>query len=279
MGSLACAIASYLDARANQGRWLVRIEDLDPPREQAGADILILESLKTHGLHWDDTVRYQSTRLKAYEHALGDLESKGLVYRCQCTRKRVAALEGPYDRLCRTRLPIENEHCALRFDMSSCVEKGFIDDPLMVNDLFLGQSKHGLTAQTGDFIVRRKDTLFSYHLAVVTDDIDQGITHVVRGDDLLDSTPPQLALYAALGSQPPAFGHIPVVKDREGVKLSKQTGAKPLDNSKPIPNLVAALSHLNITDEKIRTTDDPEELLKLALKNFMSSTDTQTPKP
>jgi len=236
-GSLLTAVASYLDARAHNGQWLVRMEDLDPPREQSGAASSILASLKAHALHWDGEVMFQSQRLDAYQDALTQLGKR--IYRCSCNRQRLKSLEGVYDGHCQQHPPTTGSDCALRV---------VIDDTVFgFNDLLQGHYQQHLKTTMGDFILRRKDGLFAYQLAVVVDDITQGITHVIRGSDLLDSSPRQCQLFDLLNYPRPTFGHLPVIVNPQGQKLSKQTFATPIDSGLASANMTLALARLGHT--------------------------------
>ena len=195
LGSLFTALASYLDARANHGRWLVRMEDIDPPREIPGAADTILRQLENHGLHWDDSVLYQSQRLRAYQQAVADLVDKQLVYYCQCTRARLRSLNGIYDGHCRSQKLLTADSNATK---SSAIRILVPDLTITWADLIQGPCSENLAKSCGDFIVVRRDGLFAYQLAVSVDDGYQGITHIIRGDDLLDSTPRQIYLLGQL---------------------------------------------------------------------------------
>ena len=236
-GSLLTAVASYLDARQQQGQWLVRMEDLDPPREQAGAADSILRCLEAHQLHWDGSVMYQSQRLAAYQAALQQLTDLGLTYPCNCTRQRLKTLTA-YDGYCR-RQPPQQPPYAMRVQVPSnragMIE--FVDD-------FQGDQHETLSTAAGDFVILRKDGLFAYQLAVVVDDIAQQITHIVRGSDLLDSSARQLYLYDQFGQPRPRLAHLPVLVNTEGQKLSKQTFAPPLDPTRAADNVFLALQQL-----------------------------------
>ncbi|GAA5317097.1 MAG: tRNA glutamyl-Q(34) synthetase GluQRS [Candidatus Pelagadaptatus aseana] len=236
-GSLLAALASYLDARHHQGRWLVRMEDLDPPREQPGAATAILQSLEAHGLFWDGPVLFQSQRLDDYQEILNQLQQQGLTYPCNCNRQRMKNLNGIYDGHCRT-FPADRPPFATRL----CTE----DRDIRFDDLFQGPQQQNLAREVGDFVIHRKDGLFAYQLAVSVDDTHQNISHVIRGCDLLDSTPRQLRLFELLNTEPPTYGHLPVIVNSEGQKLSKQTFAKPLDNRTAADNLLLALKQLGI---------------------------------
>lgn len=237
-GSLVAALASYLDARAHKGRWLVRIEDIDPPREVPGASRAILESLQRHGLHQDDTVLFQHDRYTAYQSALNRMLDAGYVYACSCSRQMLARGEACE---CRTKKR-GNPHTPFALKLSFEHVSGGIRE-IQFQDIFCGVQKQQPAAE-GDFVLKRKDGLYAYQLAVVVDDIFQGITHVIRGSDLLSSTGRQLLLFHLLGRNAPAYGHIPLVLNEKGQKLSKQNKALPLDNTRASNNLVDALRFL-----------------------------------
>ena len=227
MGSLVAALASWLDARAAGGRWLVRIEDLDRPRCMPGADQAILQSLSRLGLEWDGEVIYQSQRLPVYRAALDRLGQ--ITYWCGCTRREIAdsslglAADGAhiYPGTCRSSAPRSAR--ALRVRTTR--------EPIRFVDRVQGAHEQVLERDIGDFVLYRADGLFAYQLAVVIDDGEQGITDVVRGADLLDSTPRQIYLQQLLGLRTPRYLHVPVALDPTGDKLSKQTGAQPLEAS------------------------------------------------
>lgn len=242
-GSLVCALASYLDAKHHGGKWLLRIEDIDPPREQPGAADSIKRTLEAHGLYWDGEVRYQSQRSEAYWDCLNELKKLDLIYPCNCTRARLANLNGPYDGHCRRHPPSTNEPCALRLKVTDLPEAfRHIDNKIKFHDRVCGVQSEDTEKISGDFVIHRKDGFFAYQLAVVVDDIDQGITDVVRGDDLLDTTARQIFLCRILGKKPPSYAHIPVIKDVHGNKLSKQNRALAVDNSTTKKNLYEALT-------------------------------------
>ena len=228
-GSLVAALASFLDARANQGKWLLRVEDLDPPRESTKAPSQILEQLCSFGLEWDDKPLFQSHRLDAYNVALQTLSASNLVFGCTCSRKSV---NGVYQGTCRNKPPTDDK-TALRLLVSNEV--------IQFQDQIQGLQRFQLEKEVGDFIIKRKDGLFAYQLAVVVDDQYQGINHVIRGSDLLDSTPRQIYLARCLHYQTKTYAHFPVVLGGDGHKLSKQTHAAPI------------------------ATEDPADVIKLAL--------------
>lgn len=238
-GSLLAALASFLEARRLGGVWLLRIDDIDRPRVAAGAADRILRSLERHGLLWDGAVRYQSYHLDQYQAALERLTSAGLTYPCTCSRRELAALAaaGPiYPGYCRTGPRRPGRPAAIRLRVPACA--------IAFDDIVQGCYGQQLASAVGDFVIRRADAVVAYQLAVVVDDAAQGVTHVVRGSDLLDSTPRQIHLQRLLGLATPVYGHIPVVVDRQGRKLSKQTGARALADDQPGPALVAALACL-----------------------------------
>ncbi|MGA8863883.1 MAG: tRNA glutamyl-Q(34) synthetase GluQRS [Gallionella sp.] len=239
-GSLVAAIGSYLDAKHHQGKWLVRIDDLDTPRTVNGAASRILRTLEAHGLHWDGDIVYQSTRTPAYEEAFLRLKEKNLIYACACSRREIAdsALtrghEHIYSGTCRSGLAQGKVARAWRVR---------VNDTRMIalNDLLQGNLAQELASEVGDFILLRADGLFAYQLAVVVDDAAQGITHVVRGADLLFSTPRQVYLQQLLGLATPSYMHLPVAVNARGEKLSKQTLAQPVANHNADSNLFDAL--------------------------------------
>jgi len=241
-GSLLAALASNLEARAAGGRWLVRMEDLDPPREEPGTADAILRTLEAYGFEWDGPVWYQSQRSEAYEMALADLRRGDLAYDCGCTRKEIRAVAEAggfgaiYPGTCRNGLPPGKAPRIIRLRVP--------DRRLGFEDAVQGWFEQDLAREVGDFPVRRGDGLYAYQLAVVVDDAAQGVTHVVRGADLLDSTPRQIHLQHCLGLALPAYAHIPVAASPQGLKLSKQTQAPPLPDDDPVPYLVRALTFL-----------------------------------
>ena len=224
-GSLVAALASWLDARAAGGRWLVRIEDLDRPRVQPGAADDILRTLERLGLYWDGEVVFQSRRTALYEEALSRLRN---TYLCGCSRREIAdsavslAVDGAqvYPGTCRAGLPAGKNARALRVRVSGAIS---------FRDRVQGPLRQDLEREVGDFVLRRADGQFAYQLAVVVDDAEQGISDVVRGADLLESTPRQIYLQRLLGFPTPRYLHVPVAIDKDGDKLSKHAGARPID--------------------------------------------------
>lgn len=232
------AVGSYVAARQHPGgEWLVRMEDVDTPRSVPGADVEILRCLEACALEWDGEVIYQSSRFEAYGAALQQLTRDGFTYPCSCSRKEAG--EGIYPGTCRGGIaPGRRSERAIRFRVPS---------PCLIEytDARCGPQREDVEQAAGDFVLFRADGIWAYQLAVVVDDAWQRITHVVRGEDLLESTPRQIALQNALGFGPaPAYLHLPVVRAADGQKLSKQTRAAAVDYTRPGPALAAALAFL-----------------------------------
>jgi glutamyl-Q tRNA(Asp) synthetase len=246
-GSLVAALASWLDARAHGGTWLLRIEDIDAPRCVAGAAEGIIATLRAFGFDWEDVIVYQSTRAAHYQAAFDRLRESGLVYSCACTRREIAdsvagvrehafGRELVYPGTCRGGIAAGREARAWRIRVP-CESVAFEDG-------WAGPCAQDLGQEVGDFVLKRADGRWAYQLAVVVDDADQGVTHVVRGADLLDSTPRQIYLCRQLGNVVPNYLHVPVVTNAEGEKLSKQTRALALDPASRDAELEAAWRHL-----------------------------------
>jgi len=245
-GSLVAALASWLDVRAHGGRWLVRIEDIDTPRCRPGADRLILGQLAALGLHPDQPPIVQSTRSSAYATALKQLRDSGRAYACDCTRREIddalAAVGRPHERhgervypgTCRPERGGTRGRavCAWRLYLPHDAQVGWVDRRL-------GAARQDVACEVGDFVLRRADGLWAYQLAVVVDDAFQGVTDIVRGEDLADNTPRQILLQRALGLPQPSYLHTPLVLAADGFKLSKQNGAAPLDLDDPLAALAA----------------------------------------
>ena len=254
-GSLITALASFLDAKKNNGTWLVRLEDIDPPREKKGASAHILKTLEAFGLHWDENILYQSKQSDYYLHIIEQLFKEHHCYYCQCTRAQIKAIGGIYQGHCR-HLKLDNNQSAIRV-----INQIHIDQ---YSDLIQGKVECDKALAKEDFIIQRKDGLFAYQLAVVADDIYQNISHVIRGCDLLEPTARQLSFYQLLTDKTfnqtfrskqgenhysehvkaPVFGHIPLAVTEQGYKLSKQNKAPAIDNHMPQPALFAALQFL-----------------------------------
>jgi glutamyl-Q tRNA(Asp) synthetase len=241
-GSLVAAVGSYVDARARGGEWLVRIEDVDTPRVVPGAADDILRTLDACGMAWDGSIVHQSTRSDAYHAALHELRRQGNVYACACSRREiadsaVAGIEGyVYPGTCRGGLAQARTARAWRVRTQGAVI-GF-------DDVVQGRVEHDLEKDIGDFVLYRADGVYTYQLAVVVDDAEQGITHVTRGSDLLDSTPRQIHLQHLLGVPTPVYAHLPIAVNAQGQKLSKQTLAQPVDRDRIAESLVLALRFL-----------------------------------
>lgn len=276
-GSLAAAVGSYLDAKYHHGTWLVRMEDLDTPRCVPGAADGILRTLEAFGLYWDDvgralpaiektmsgkarpTVMHQSQRSDAYEEALQHLQAINAIYPCCCTRKEISdsalhGIEGPvYSGTCRNGIPAGREGRAWRVRTDGRLVE--------FNDALQGNITQHLESEIGDFVVKRADGLFAYQLAVVVDDAFQGITHVVRGSDLLYSTPRQIYLQQLLGFATPAYMHLPIAVNAQGDKLSKQTLAPAITTDGIIATLIAVLEFLR--------QQPPAELLQGSVEEIL----------
>jgi glutamyl-Q tRNA(Asp) synthetase len=237
-GSLIAATASYLQARSQQGEWWVRIEDIDPPREMAGASDAILRTLEAFGFEWDGPVQYQSQRHDVYAAVLTQLREAGLVYPCACSRKEIADSSplGIYPGTCRNGLQPARSARAWRLQTT--------DHPIEFVDKIQGPQAVNLARESGDFVLYRADGYYAYQLATAYDDAEQGMTEVVRGADLLDSTPRQRYLQQALRLASPVYAHHPVATAGNGEKLSKQNLAPALDLQRPGPALYAALRFL-----------------------------------
>lgn len=265
-GSLVAAVGSFVDAHAHGGAWFVRIEDLDPPREVPGAADEILRVLEVCGLHWDGEVLYQSRRLAVYEEALETLRQQGRVFPCACTRKEIADSavgeenSGVYPGTCRKGLaPGKNvrSHRLL-------VDEGQVD----FVDAVQGKISQNLAAEVGDFVLKRADGWHAYQLAVVVDDAFQQITHVVRGADLLDSSPRQIFLQRLLGVSTPFYCHLPLVVDELGAKLSKQTLAPAIKENEIGMQLISALSALGQKPPPVLNGASAAEILAWAVEHW-----------
>ncbi len=241
-GSLVTAVASYLEAKTQSGKWLLRMEDLDKPREMPGAADDILRTLEGYGFEWDVDVVYQNERSDLYQAYLEKLKEEQRVYPCNCSRREIAdiahaGIEGPvYPGHCRHGLSSERQQVAWRLRVDN--------DHLVFTDKLYGNIHHHLQTDFGDFVLKRADGLFAYQLAVVVDDAEQGITHIVRGADLLNSTSRQIYLQQQLGLITPHYCHIPLVKNTQGEKLSKQTAAPAISINDASEQLINALSFL-----------------------------------
>lgn len=254
------ALASYLDAKANHGTWLLRMEDLDPPRESPAAASRILHDLDALGLHWDGTVAYQSERHTVYEAAIRQLADAGHTFWCSCSRQALAETGGHYAGTCRESGLGPGPGKALRCKVP--------DASICFTDQWQGPQSQHLQQDAGDFIIKRKDGLFAYQLAVVVDDAWQGITHVVRGIDLMDSTPRQIHLQGLLDLPTPHYAHIPVLVNTDGQKLSKQNHAPAILADNPVPVLYQALARLQQEPDPHLLQADRDTLLDWAQQHW-----------
>lgn len=258
-GSLVAALGSWLLARRARGAWIVRIEDLDAPREVPGAADRQLDALSVLGLVADEPVVHQSTRHLLYRDALGRLLDSGHAFDCYCSRSDLAATGGVH-RTC-VRGPSAGRRPAVRFRIPDGTHVDFVDG-------VYGHVAQRVDREVGDFVLHRADGIWAYQLAVVVDDADQGITDVVRGADLLDSTPRQILLQQALGLATPSYSHLPLVLDRSGRKLSKSEGAGGLDPRHPLPALRRAWAALGQPADPLPAARSAAEWLEAACERF-----------
>lgn len=267
IGSLLTAVASYADARSNGGKWLVRMEDLDPPREMPGAASHILHTLEAFGFEWDGEVAYQSRRYALYEETLCRLKTAGLVYPCHCSRKdwQTGARRGAdgfvYNGRCRhpgQRPAPQGKQPAWRIRVP--------DRIIGFSDGIVGGYAQNLARDIGDFVLLRADGYWAYQLAVVADDAEQGVTHIVRGQDLLVSTPRQIYLQQCLGVPTPQYAHLPLLTNAQGQKWSKQTLAPALDLNRREQLLRQVFRYLKLPEAP--ETDRPAELLDWAVAHW-----------
>lgn len=257
LGSLFTAVASYLDARWHQGKWLVRIEDIDPPRMERGAVDSILFCLKQHGLHSDEAILFQSRRLKAYSKTINKLNQYGYTFECYCRRKDLQPLKYQHPPTCLPLRRLEQQSPSIRFYRLS--------ENLHFEDRLHGHQQNSNNQHP--FIIKRKDQYPAYHLAVVVDDAYQNITHVVRGTDLLPSTFNQVALQQVLEYPTLNYLHLPLICNPDGQKLSKQQQASAIDPYRPVENLIQVLKMLNIHLAQSFESNNytPESLLRQAI--------------
>jgi glutamyl-Q tRNA(Asp) synthetase len=269
LGSLATALGSYLDARVHHGKWLLRIEDIDQGRCNTASVEHILQTLRTHGLQWQGEVWFQSQRHSFYQAAIDQLQKKNLVYFCACTRReiddanRLRTLSGIriYPGTCKHGIPNNKTARTIRFHCPL--------EPVDWQDHHLGHLHEDLNSSSGDFVLKRGDGFWAYHLAVVVDDLANKVNHIVRGDDLVGTTARQVAIWQALqfeetlrNNEPiPFYWHLPVICSKDGKKLSKQTGAKAVPENDPILNLNTVWQHFGLDKIKAYSTSD---WLKLA---------------
>jgi len=265
MGSMLAALGSYLQAKHQNGKWLVRIEDLDPPREVEGAAHSILSTLEAYGLFWDETVSYQSQRYALYEDALSSLATKQKLFACECSRKSIKekARHGVmgfiYPGTCRDRqLATSNRAIRLRTEQQT----------ILFNDGLQGAISQCIREDIGDIVLKRADGLYSYQLAVVADDSEQNITEIVRGVDLLHNTPVQIYLQQLLKMNTPSYLHLPLLLDTSKEKLSKQTRAKPVNTNSIEKTLLTLLELLNQSPPRSLYDEDKTSILNWAIKHW-----------
>lgn len=258
-GSLIAALGSYLQARSHQGTWLVRMEDVDPPREMPGAADDILRTLDAYGLHWDGKVMYQSTRYAAYQHWIDTWLADGQAYYCQCSRKQIKEAGGFYPGTCRDkRLSAQDSAVRIR-----------VDQPVTsFTDQLHGTMSIPQALAEEDFIIRRRDGLYAYNLAVVLDDIEQGVTEIVRGADLIEPTGRQIGLYRLLGQPEVRYLHLPLAVTDNGNKLSKQNHAPAIDKAAPKPALLAAMRFLGLQPPADLAACSLDEILRWGTQHW-----------
>jgi len=267
LGSMLTAVGSYLQAKSHNGKWLVRIEDIDPPREVPGASASILNTLERFGLHWDEEVIYQSQRASYYEEALSHLTHLNLIYPCCCSRKVIqqnGAKRGKigyvYPGTCQLKQVSLSEQHSIRLKV--------LNENCSFVDYLQGTVTQSLISEIGDIILKRADDLYAYHLAVVVDDYLQEITEIVRGFDLLENTPIQIYLQQCLGYHKPNYLHLPIVINEHQEKLSKQTGAKSVEQENPESTLVLILQLLNLNPPPRLAEADKHEILKWGIRHW-----------
>jgi len=262
-GSLLAAAASYAQARSHHGRWLVRIEDIDPPREQPGADQWILQALEAYGFEWDGPVSYQSQSRSLHDQFVQALLTSGMAYPCTCSRKDLAELpRSPlgviYPGTCRNG----------RASGDVAIRVRTRNEPVEFVDGLQGHQSRRLETESGDFVIRRRDGFIAYQMAVTADDFDQGITEVVRGIDLMESTPRQIWLQRLLELPTPRYLHIAVAVNDDGSKLSKSSNAAAIDVSRPGPTLVNALRALQQEPPDELAEESPAEIWRWAIRHW-----------
>ena len=260
-GSIIAALGSFLQAKSNQGKWLVRIDDIDVARSVSGIDKVILQQLEQLGLYWDEEIVYQSERLDLYQTALDKLESLNGVFPCCCSRKELAGK--PYPGTCRKGIKPNQVARSIRLKTNNKAV-GIIDQ-------LQGNYTQQLESEIGDFIIKRADGYFAYHLATVIDDADQNITEVVRGIDLLESTPRQVYLQEKLDIVTPDYIHLPIAIDKSGKKISKSVNAQAVSKDNSVEILHKALSFLNLKPPEQLITSDVETILNWGKENWSIS--------
>jgi glutamyl-Q tRNA(Asp) synthetase len=264
-GSLIAAVGSFLDARSAGGIWLVRIEDLDPPREIPGAADGILRTLERFEMYWDETVLYQSQNHSAYQEALEKLSAKNCIYPCRCSRRDVREATGQtalYPGTCRNGIAAGDAPRSIRMRVDNTI--------IEYKDRLVGKLQENLATETGDFIIKRADDLFAYQLAVVVDDAAQDITDIVRGHDLFDNTARQIYLQQQLGLATPRYLHLPLATWPDGSKYSKQTQAPSLSHENPASVLLQALRFLKLSVPDVLAHEKLDVIWQWAIKNWDS---------
>ncbi|KMT66241.1 tRNA glutamyl-Q(34) synthetase GluQRS [Catenovulum maritimum] len=259
LGSLVAAIASYLDAKSNQGLWLLRIEDIDPPRQIKDADKIIQQQLNSFGLNWDGEILYQSTRLEAYQQQLNDWLRQDKAYCCNCTRQQIKANGGVHAATCK-QLNLSSQGNAIRYNNPKNIEH--------FSDLIHGQVKVDSKQAFDDFVLFRRDGLYAYQLAVVLDDIFQKVSHVVRGQDLLETSVWQIALYNSLNQATVQYAHLPLVLAQDGRKLSKQNGAPSVSEHDIAQQITQVLNILGQKPPLELNLESKETILTWAIDNW-----------
>lgn len=261
VGSLVAAVGSWLMARHHNGQWLLRIEDIDPPREMAGAAELHIETLAACGLRPDQPVLWQSTRNQAYSQAIDTLLHSGLAFECRCSRSDLSADVG-----------VHRECVESHANRTPAIRLRVAEQRVAFDDAIQGHVEQSTHECIGDFVLRRADGLWAYQLAVVVDDAAQHVSHVVRGADLIDSTLRQILLQRALGLPTPRYAHLPMAVDASGRKMGKSTGARAIDWDNPLPALRIVLKFLGQWSDSLSGAPDPDTLLMRALEQFDPAT-------
>ena len=264
LGSFITALASYLDAKHNNGQWKIRIDDIDTPRIKNGSEKLILNSLEKFGLYWDDLVMHQSDNIKTYELGIKKLKKLNLTYYCECSRKEIL-LNAPINRS----FSVYKNTCSLKkiaISKGNSIRLKTNSKNIDFKDAIQGNESINLELLMGDFIIKRSDNIFSYHLTTAIDDNLQSITNIVRGADLLKSTPQQIYIRSLLKLKPINYSHIPVASVN-GQKLSKSMGDM-LDNKNPSKTLIKSLKFLNQNITKAHEQGSPNEIIQWAIKNW-----------
>ena len=262
LGSLVTALGSYIQARVNNGKWLLRIDDLDTPRVAKGSIQQIQQSLKLHGLHWDDSVIFQSSNSLLYSQTLTNLSDKNLTYQCECSRLQVKQTGPFYTGTCRKKIKV-GEPYAVRFLNHQRVDS--------FEDKLLGQLAVDPVAASEDFVLKRRDGLMAYHLASVADDIQMGITEIVRGADLITPTACQMVLFKSLNAKLPSFIHLPIVTFADGRKFSKQNHAPAILDENAADNLCSALAFLGFSLPKALHTESVQSIIDWSIENWALS--------